>query len=100
MATHLKTDLMLDALEMALWQRQPAGVIHHSDRGYQYTSIALGTRCWKAGVRPSIGSVGDCFDNAMAESCFATLECELLDRRGFHNPTEARLTVFRFIEGW
>ncbi|MFV8836529.1 IS3 family transposase [Aquisalimonas sp. APHAB1-3] len=100
MATHLRTDLVLDALEMALWQRQPDGVIHHSDQGCQYTSIAFGTRCREKGVRPSMGSVGDCFDNAMAESFFATLECELLDRRRFRNPTEARLEVFRFIEGW
>lgn len=100
MATHLKTELVLDALEMALWQRKPRGVIHHSDQGCQYTSIAFGARCREAGVRPSMGSVGDCFDNAMAESFFATLECELLDRRRFRNQAEARLAVFRFIEGW
>ncbi len=100
MATHMKTELVLDALEMALWQRQPKDVIHHSDQGCQYTSIAFGHRCREHGVRPSTGSVGDCFDNAMAESFFATLECELLDRRRFRNPTEARLEVFQFIEGW
>jgi len=59
----------------------------------------IGHRCREHGVRPSTGSVGDCFDNAMAESFFATLECKLLDRRRFRNPTEARLEVFRFIEG-
>ncbi len=74
MATHLRTELVLPALESALWRRRPEGVIHHSDQGCQYTSIAFGQRCREAGVRPSTGSVGDCFDNAMAESLFATLD--------------------------
>jgi putative transposase len=85
---------------MALGQRRPQGVIHHSDQGTQYTSIAFGQRCREAGVRPSMGSVGDCFDNAMCESFFATLECELLDRRRFENQVEARMSVFEFLEGW
>jgi putative transposase len=100
MATHLRTELVLDALNMALEQRRPEGVIHHSDQGTQYTSIAFGLRCGKAGVRPSMGSVGDCFDNALCESFFATLECELLDRRHFKNQQEARMAVFEFLEGW
>ena len=75
-------------------------MIHHSDQGSQYTSIAFGKRCREAGVRPSMGSVGDCFDNAMCESFFATLECELLDRRHFNTQVEARMAVFEFIEGW
>jgi putative transposase len=66
----------------------------------QYTSLAFGQRCREAGVRPSMGSVGDCFDNAMCESFFATLECELLDRRRFKTQAEARMAVFEFIEGW
>ncbi len=65
----------------------------------QYTSLAFGQRCREAGVRPSMGSVGDCFDNAMCESFFATLECELLDRRRFKTQSEARMAVFEFIEG-
>jgi putative transposase len=100
MQTHLKTDLVLQALEMALHQRRPTNVIHHSDQGTQYTSIAFGLRCKAAGVRPSMGSVGDCFDNAMCESFFATLECELLDRERFRTPAEATMKVFDFIEGW
>ena len=100
MATHLRTELVLAALEMALWQRRPQEVIHHSDQGTQYTSIAFGQRCREAGVRPSMGSVGDCFDNALCESFFATLECELLDRRRFRTPAEARRAVFDFLEGW
>jgi putative transposase len=100
MATHLRTELVLDALGMAVRQRQPRGVIHHSDQGCQYTSIAFGKRCREAGVRPSMGSVGDAYDNAMCESFFATLECELLDRRRFATPAEARTGVFDFIEGF
>jgi putative transposase len=100
MATHLRTELVLAALDMALEKRRPEGVIHHSDQGTQYTSIAFGQRCRQAGVRPSMGSVGDCFDNALCESFFATLECELLDRRRFKNPGEARMVVFEFLEGW
>jgi putative transposase len=100
MATHLRTQLVLDALEMALRQRRPQGVIHHSDQGSQYTSIAFGSRCRRAGVRPSMGSVGDCYDNALCESFFATLECELIDRRRFPSQNQARMAVFEFIEGW
>ena len=100
MATHLRTELVLEALNMAVSQRQPQSVIHHSDQGCQYTSVAFGKRCREAGVRPSMGSVGDCFDNAMCESFFATLECELLDRRSLRTQVEARLAVFDFIEGW
>ena len=100
MAEQLRTKLVLDALEMAIWQRRPKGVIHHSDHGAQYTAIEFGRRCREAGVRPSMGSVGDCFDNALCESFFATLECELLDRHVFHTRAEARMAVFDFIEGW
>jgi putative transposase len=100
MATHLRTDLVLDALNMALWQRRPAGVIHHSDQGSQYTSLAFGGRCKEMRVRPSMGSVGDAYDNALCESFFATLQCELLDRQAFRTQADARMAVFRFIEGW
>ena len=100
MATHLRTELVLDALEMALMQRQPKEVIHHSDQGCQYTSIAFGQRCKVAGVRPSMGSVGDCYDNAMCESFFAPLECELLDRTRFTTVAEARIAVFQVMEAW
>src|SRR6266542_5214292 len=97
----LRTELVLEALEMALHTRRPAaGLIHHSDRGCQYTSFAFGRRCREARVAPSMGSVGDAFDNALAESFFATLECELIDLRSFRNCTEARLAVFAFIEGF
>ncbi len=100
MATHLRTELVLAALDMAVAQRHPTGVIHHSDHGCQYTSLAFGGRCREAGIRPSMGSVGDAYDNAMCESFFATLECELLDRHRFRTQAEARLAVFDFIESW
>lgn len=100
MANHLRQELVIDALDMALGQRRPKEVVHHSDQGRQYTSLAFGKRCKMAGVKPSMGSVGDCYDNAMCESFFASLECELLDRRRFKNHAEARLAVFKYIEGW
>ena len=79
------TELVLQALNMALWQRQPEAVVHHSDQRCQYTSL---------------GSVGDCFDNAIAERLDATLECELLDRSTFRTRAEAERAIFEFIEGW
>ena len=100
MRSHLRTELILEALNMALDQRRPREVIHHSDQGRQYTSIAFGDRCTEAGVRPSMGSVGDCYDNAMCESFFATLECELLDPSVFRSRAEARSSIFEFIEAW
>jgi putative transposase len=100
MASYLRTELVLDALDMALFRRKPRDVIHHSDQGTQYTSYAFGKRCEQAGVRPSMGSVGDCYDNAMCESFFATLECELIDRSSFRSRAEARRAIFEFIEGW
>jgi len=100
METHLRTELILAALNMAITQRKPTTVIHHSDRGCQYTSYAFGKRCREADVMPSMGSVGDAYDNAMAESFFASLERELLDRRRFKTHAEAKMAVFEWIEGW
>ena len=100
MESHLRTELVLQALNMALYLRRPQGVIHHSDQGIQYTAYAFGKRCSEWGVRPSMGSVGDCYDNALCESFFASLECELLDRRSFQTHVEARMAVFQYIEGW
>lgn len=100
MANHIRAELVVDALEMAIGQRRPGDVIHHSDHGSQYTSLAFGNRCREAGVRPSMGSVGDAYDNAMCESFFATFECELLERRRFASQAEAKMACFSFIEGW
>ena len=96
----MTADLVVRALNMALLTRKPVSVIHHSDQGSQYTSGAFGERCAQMGVRPSMGSVGDAYDNAMAESFFATLECELIDRRTWKSKAEARIAVFSWIEGW
>lgn len=100
MATHLRSELVLEALEMATSQRCPEGVIFHSDQGTQYTSVAFGQRCRHYGIQPSMGSVGDCFDNAMAESFFATFECEFIDRTILRTPAAAQNATFDFIEGW
>ncbi len=101
MADHLRTGLVLDALVMAVQRRRPKpGLVHHSDHGCQYTSLAFGRRCREAGIAQSLGSVGDCFDNAMAESFNATLECELIARSCWRTHGEARMAVFDFIEGF
>ena len=100
MGARLVTALMLDALDMALGQRDARSVIHHSDHGAQYTSIAFGKRCREAGVTLSMGSVGDCYDNALCESFFATIECELIERSTFRTCGEARLAVFDYIEAF
>jgi putative transposase len=100
MAEDMPADLVLSALNMALQVRRPKEVIHHSDQGSQYTSTAFRRRCEQAGVRLSMGSVGDAYDNAMAESFFATLECELIARRNWSTRAQARTALFQWIEGW
>jgi putative transposase len=101
MAEHLRTELVIDALDMAIWNRRPPpGLVHHSDQGCQYTSLAFGRRLRDSGIVASMGSVGDCFDNAVTESFFATLECELLDRHRFPTHTQARMAVFDYLEGF
>jgi putative transposase len=92
--------LVTAALDMALHTRRPESVIHHSDQGSQYTSVEFGKRCREMRVRPSMGTVGDAYDNAMAESFFATLECELIDRRSWQTKREAKTALFTWIEGW
>ena len=99
MAEHLRTELVLDALDMAIAQRQPgAGLVHHSDHGCQYTSLSFGRRLHAAGLVASMGTVGDALDNAVAESFFATLECELLDRYDWPSRQALRTAVFDFVE--
>jgi putative transposase len=100
METHLRTELMLAAIDMAITMRKPKEVIHHSDHGCQYTSYAFGKRCQEAGIMPSMGTVGDAYDNAMAESFFATLEREVLNRRRFQSQAEAKMAIFDWLEGW
>lgn len=96
----MTAELVLSALNMALGQRKPKDVIHHSDQGSQYTSLAFSERCRQMGARPSMGTVADAYDNAMAESFFASLQAELIERHNFESKTQARMAVFTWIEGW
>lgn len=99
MATHMRAELVTSALDAAIVRRRPGtGLVHHSDHGSQYTSLAFGRRLRESGIAASMGSVGDCYDNAMAESFFATLETELIDRCDWANPAEAKAAVFEYIE--
>jgi putative transposase len=100
MDARLSSQLVLTALEMAYAQRRPDEVIHHSDHGGEYTAVAFSTRCRELGITRSMGSVGDCFDNAMMESFFSSLEAEVLDRHRFQTRYEARREIFSWIEGW
>lgn len=101
MRDDLKTELVLDALGMALARRAPrAGLVHHSDRGSQYTSLAFGKTLRDAEILSSMGRRGDALDNALCESFFATLETELLDRVSFTSREQARIAVFRYIDGF
>ena len=94
-------ELVMEALDMAIWNRKAEpGVIHHSDHGSQYTALAYGQRVREAGLVSSMGTVGDCYDNAMAEAFFATLECELIDRHIWVKRAEARHAIFDFIEAF
>jgi len=101
MANNLRTDLVLDALNMAIYTRRPRpGLIHHSDRGSQYTSVEFGRRLEEASLSPSMGSVADAYDNAMAESFVSTLKRELIHRHSWPNRQIARTAIFEYIEGF
>jgi putative transposase len=99
MADHMRTELVTDALQMALARRRPApGLIWHSDQGSQFVSLAFGQQARAAGIAQSMGSKGDCFDNAVAESFFATLKKELVHGRSWPTKAELRTEVFEYIE--
>ncbi len=99
MAGHMRAELVVNALEMAIARRRPeAGLIHHSDQGSQFVSLAFGQAATKAGIARSMGSRGDCWDNAVAESFFATLKKELIHRRSWPTREELRREVFDYIE--
>jgi putative transposase len=101
MATHLRTELVVDALQMAIWRRKPrAGLIHHSDQGVQYTSLSFGKRLEEVGIVPSMGRVGSAYDNALAESFVATLKTELLYRCSWPTRECARTAIFEYLEGF
>ena len=99
MADHMRCELVVDALQMALGRRRPPpGLIHHSDQGSQFVSLAFGQAARAAGIAQSMGSRGDCYDNAVAESFFATLKKELIHRRTWPTKAELRTEVFDYIE--
>ena len=99
MADHMRTELVSDALQMALAQRRPGpGLIWHSDQGGQFVSLAFGQQARAAGIAQSMDSRGDCYDNSVAESFFATLKKELVDRRSWPEKAELRTEIFDFIE--
>lgn len=100
MGNDLKAQLVLNARNMAVTQRKPDSVIHHNDQRAQYTSLAFGLRCKEMGIRPSMRTVGDAYDNAMCKRFFATLDCELPDRRKFKTKAEARIPCFERVESW
>ncbi len=101
MATHLRTELVVDALQMAIARRKPApGLVHHSDRGVQYTSLSFGKRLEDGGLLPSMGRVGSAYDNALAESFVATLKTELLYRSSWPTRQTVRTAIFEYVEGF
>jgi putative transposase len=101
MRADMQTELVVDALEMAVERRQPAGqLVHHSDQGSQYVALIFGQRLREAGIAQSMGSKGDCYDNAVCESFHATLEKELLKGRSFKTRQEARTAIFDWVEAW
>lgn len=101
MDSHMGTEIVVDALEMAVWRRRPvAGLVHHSDRGVQYTAISFGKRLEEVGIVPSMGRTGTALDNAMAESFVATLKSELVHRRRFPDREVARSAIFEYLEGF
>ena len=96
---HMRSDLVVDALEMAVARRKPAaGLVHHSDQGSQFVSLVFGQRCRDAEIEVSMGSKGCCFDNAVAESFFKTLKGDLINRRSWPSKAEARTAIFEWIE--
>jgi len=101
MAEHRRAELVVEALEMAVWQRKPTvGLVHHSDQGSQYTALIFGQRCHQAGIDRSMGARGCALDNAVCESFFASLKKEKLNRRSWPTRQDARHAVFAWIEGW
>jgi len=101
MAEHMRAELVVDALEMAVTRRRPeAGLVHHSDQGSQYVSLTFGHSAGEAGIALSMGSVGDCYDNAVAESLFATLKKDLVNRRSWPTKAELRSAVFDYVEAF
>lgn len=101
MESHLRTELVVDALQMAVWKRKPAaGLVHHSDQGVQYTSLSFGKRLKEVGITPSMGRTGSALDNALAESFVSTLKAELVSRSKFPTRQGARTAIFDYLEAF
>jgi len=101
MRSHMRLELVERALEMAVARRRPGpGLIHHSDHGSQYTAVIFGQRCEQLGLEVSMGSIGDCYDNAVCEAFHATLKRELVHRRPWPTRAELQTAVFEYIEGF
>jgi len=101
MEDHLETELVVDALRMAVWRRKPApGLVHHSDQGVQYTSLSFSERLKEAGITPSMGRIGSALDNAMAESFVSTLKAELGSNLEFPTRQAAKTAIFEYVEGF
>jgi len=99
MENHLRTELVVDALQMAVWRRKPSpGLVHHSDQGVQYTSLSFSERLKEVGITPSMGRTGSALDNAMAESFVSTLKVELVSRMEFPSRQAAKTAVFEYLE--
>lgn len=99
MESHLRTELVVDALQMAVWRRKPApGLVHHSDQGVQYTALSFSERLREVGIKPSMGRTGTALDNAMAESFVSTLKAELVSNLQFPSRQAARTAVFEYLE--
>jgi putative transposase len=99
MESHLRTELVVDALQMAVWRRKPAaGLVHHSDRGVQYTALSFSERLREVGITPSMGGTGSALDNAMAESFVSTLKAEPVSRLEFPSRQAAKSAIFEYLE--
>jgi putative transposase len=99
MESHLRTEIVVDALQMAVWRRKPApGLVHHSDQGVQYTALSFSERLREVGIKPSMGRTGTALDNAMAESFVSTLKAELVSRLEFPTRQAARTAIFDYLE--
>jgi len=99
MENHLRTEIVVDALRMAVWRRKPApGLVHHSDQGVQYTSLSFGERLKEVSSKPSMGRTGSALDNAMAESFVSTLKAELVSNLEFPSRRAAKTAIFEYLE--
>jgi putative transposase len=101
MENHLRTQIVVEAVQMAIWRRKPnPGLVHHSDQGVQYTALSFGERLKEVGIAPSMGRTGSALDNAMAESFVSTLKAELVSRMKFPTRQAAKTAIFEYLEAF